>query len=160
MPPRTTAVIPNAPTTAQRISRPKRAHACAAFAGSSSGERGTIARLMRLARRVGKPHMAKTAPLWHNRAIKKRMGECPMTIAKVIAGRQREIFTCKASATVEEAARILSERRIGAMPVLQDGRLGGIFSERDLLYCVAREGAGALYRRVSEVMTAPAITVA
>ena len=83
-----------------------------------------------------------------------------MTIAKVIAGRQREIFTCKASATVEEAARVLSERRIGAMPVLQDGRLVGIFSERDLLYCVAREGAAALYRRVSEVMPAPAITVA
>lgn len=82
-----------------------------------------------------------------------------MTIAKVIAGRQREIFSCKASATVEEAARILSERRIGAMPVLQEGRLVGIFSERDLLYCVAREGATALFRRVSEVMTAPAITV-
>lgn len=82
-----------------------------------------------------------------------------MTIAKVIGGGQREIFTCKAGATVEEAARTLAERRIGAMPVLQDGKLVGIFSERDLLYCVAREGTTALYRRVSEVMTAPAITV-
>jgi CBS domain-containing protein len=83
-----------------------------------------------------------------------------MTMAKVIAGREREIYTCKASATVEEAARVLAERRIGAMPVLEGGRLAGIFSERDLLYCVAREGATALFRRVSEVMTAPAITVA
>ena len=83
-----------------------------------------------------------------------------MTIAKVIDVGEREIFTCQASATVEEAARILSDRRIGALPVFEGGRLVGIFSERDLLYSVAREGAAALYKRVSEVMTAPAITVA
>lgn len=82
-----------------------------------------------------------------------------MTIAKVIGAGKREVFTCKASATVEEAARILSERRIGAMPIIEAGRLVGIFSERDLLYSVAREGAETLQRRVSEVMTAPAITV-
>ena len=83
-----------------------------------------------------------------------------MTIAKVIGDRDREIFCCQASSTVEEAARILSERRIGAMPVFEDQELVGIFSERDLLYSVAREGSAALYRRVGEVMTAPAITVA
>jgi CBS domain-containing protein len=82
-----------------------------------------------------------------------------MTIAMVIAVGERKVFSCKASATVEEAARILSERRIGAMPVFDAGRLVGIFSERDLLYSVAREGAATLQRRVSEVMTTPAITV-
>lgn len=35
----------------------------------------------------------------------------------------------------------------------------GIFSERDLLYCIAREGAAALNRTVGEVMTSPPITV-
>lgn len=82
-----------------------------------------------------------------------------MTIAKVIAGRDRQIYSCQAGATVEEAARILSDKRIGALPVLEGGRLVGIFSERDLLYSIARNGAPALIRRVSEVMTAPAITV-
>lgn len=82
-----------------------------------------------------------------------------MTMAKVTGARDRTIVSCKTSATVEEAARILSEHRIGAMPVLEDGRLAGIFSERDLLHCVAREGAAALYRRIGEVMTAPVITV-
>ena len=83
-----------------------------------------------------------------------------MTIAKVIGEDERRIYSCQASATVEEASRILSERRIGALPVFDSGRLAGIFSERDLLYSIAKEGAAALYKRVSEVMTAPAITVA
>jgi CBS domain-containing protein len=82
-----------------------------------------------------------------------------MTIAKVIAGRDRQIYSCQAGATVEEAARILSDKRIGALPVFEGGRLAGIFSERDLLHWVAKNGAQALIRRVSEVMTAPAITV-
>ena len=82
-----------------------------------------------------------------------------MTIAKVIEGRNQEIFSCQASAMVEEAARILSERRIGALPVFKDGAIAGIFSERDLLHGVARDGAAALCKRVGDVMTAPAITV-
>lgn len=82
-----------------------------------------------------------------------------MTIAKVIEGRNQQIHSCQASSTVEEAARILSERRIGALPVFDHGRLAGIFSERDLLHGVAREGAQALYKRVGDMMTAPAITV-
>jgi CBS domain-containing protein len=82
-----------------------------------------------------------------------------MTIAKVIEGRNQQIHSCQASMTVEEAARILSERRIGALPVFEGGRIAGIFSERDLLHCLAREGAAALCKNVAEVMTAPAITV-
>jgi len=83
-----------------------------------------------------------------------------MTIARVIEGRGGQIHSCQSTATVEEAARILSDKRIGALPVFEGGRLVGIFSERDLLYSVAKNGASALIRRVSEVMTAPAITVA
>jgi CBS domain-containing protein len=77
----------------------------------------------------------------------------------MIEGRGRQVFSCQASATVEEAARILSDKRIGALPVFEGGRLAGIFSERDLLHSVAKNGAAALIRRVSQVMTAPAITV-
>lgn len=113
---------------------------------------------MRLAPALGKPDLARSAALWHNSANDSSW-ENAMTIAKVIGAREREIFTCQASETVEEAARVLADRRIGAMPVLQEGSLAGIFSERDLLYCVARDGASGLDRRVGEVMTAPAITV-
>jgi len=83
-----------------------------------------------------------------------------MTIGRIIAGLNHDVVTCEMGTTVHEAARQLAERRIGAMPVFENGRIAGIFSERDLLYCIAREGADALTRKVGEVMTAPAITVA
>ena len=81
-----------------------------------------------------------------------------MTIARLIAGREQRIVHCTAQETVREAARRLAENRIGAMPVLDRGEVIGIFSERDLLYCIARRGAEALELLISEVMTAPPIT--
>ena len=51
-----------------------------------------------------------------------------------------------------------------AVPVVdpEDGRaaVAGIFSERDVTYCLAREGAAALNRPLAEVMTTPVQTVA
>ena len=82
-----------------------------------------------------------------------------MTIAHVMEGRDQQIVSCSANATVGEGAKLLAEKRIGALPVLENGTVAGIFSERDLLYCIAREGAGSLSRSLDEVMTAPAITV-
>lgn len=83
-----------------------------------------------------------------------------MDISQLIAGRDRDrIVSCTAETSVREAIRTLAERRIGALPVLELGRIAGIFSERDVLYRLAEEGASCLERRVSEVMTAPAITV-
>ncbi len=84
-----------------------------------------------------------------------------MDIARMIeARRPEEIVTCDESATVRDAVQLLASRRIGAMPVLRAGTLAGIFSERDVLYRLAEEGASCLERNVGEVMTAPPITVA
>ena len=48
--------------------------------------------------------------------------------------RDREPYSLRTSATVLDAARFMSERRIGAVCVLdEDGKLIGVFSERDLL---------------------------
>jgi len=82
-----------------------------------------------------------------------------MSIERIIQDRVQGIVSCETGATVEEAARLLAQHRIGALPVFESGRIAGIFSERDLLYCIARDGASALARRVGEVMTAPAITI-
>ena len=83
-----------------------------------------------------------------------------MTIARVLAGKpSATIYTATADMTVQDVVQILAERRFGAVPVVEGDRLVGIISERDLIYCAAREGGAALARPVREVMTAEPITV-
>ena len=83
-----------------------------------------------------------------------------MEIAQLITGRNvADIITCQAEQPVREAVAILAEKRIGALPVMKDGQVAGIFSERDVLYRLAGDGPGCLDKLVAQVMTAPAISV-
>jgi CBS domain-containing protein len=83
-----------------------------------------------------------------------------MTIAAILGGKGRDVVSIAGDRTVAEAAALLASRRIGAVPVMDGTQVAGIFSERDVIYSLGREGAAALDRKVSEVMTAPALTVA
>lgn len=56
-------------------------------------------------------------------------------------------------ATVAEAARRMAERNVGAVPVVDRGRVAGVFSERDLLTRVVAAGRDPAGTRVAEVMT-------
>lgn len=83
-----------------------------------------------------------------------------MQVSKLIQGRaSSDIVSCPVEASLRDAVRILAEKRIGAMPVMQEGRVVGIVSERDVLYCLAKDGEGTLAKPVREVMTSPAITI-
>ncbi|EQB06054.1 histidine kinase [Sphingobium quisquiliarum P25] len=82
-----------------------------------------------------------------------------MTISAILQGKGREVIQVSSDESVLSAVRLLSEKRIGCVPVVDDGQVVGVFSERDLLHHVARDGAAALDRRVGDVMTAPAITI-
>ena len=83
-----------------------------------------------------------------------------MTIGKLIENRaSSDIISVEVGQTVREAVCILAEKRIGALPVLEHGRVAGIFSERDVIHQLAEEGEACLGRKVGEVMTSPAITV-
>lgn len=82
-----------------------------------------------------------------------------MTIAMILEKKGSDVVSVDAGATVREAIGLLGERRIGALPVLDGGRVAGIMSERDVIYCLRREGAAILDWPVSRLMTAPAITV-
>jgi CBS domain-containing protein len=81
-----------------------------------------------------------------------------MTIALILEHKGSEVVSLPADATVREAVAMLAERRIGAVPVTQDGRVAGIMSERDVIYCLKSDGAAILDWPVSRVMTSPAIT--
>lgn len=82
-----------------------------------------------------------------------------MTIAAILQNKGAEIISAGPDQRVREVVKLLAERRIGAVPVIAGGRVEGIFSERDVIYRLAEEGPAALDRRVSEVMTSPALTV-
>jgi CBS domain-containing protein len=83
-----------------------------------------------------------------------------MTIGRLIAERSGEIWSCRTGDKVADSVAMLAERRIGALPVLDDdNRVAGIFSERDVLYCLATRGGAMLDLTVGEVMTAPVVTI-
>lgn len=82
-----------------------------------------------------------------------------MTIASVLRSKGNAVETIEAEAPVFDAVRKLGEKRIGALLVIEQGRIAGIVSERDVIYCLRDRGADVLRSPVSEAMSAPAITV-
>jgi CBS domain-containing protein len=67
--------------------------------------------------------------------------------------KDRKVYSIEAGRTVLEAARFMMEHNIGALPVLRNGELAGIFSERDIMNRVVAAGRQPAYTAVSEVMT-------
>ena len=73
--------------------------------------------------------------------------------------KNQETYRADADQTVFEVAQAMVARNIGAVPVLRDGLLVGIFSERDLMKRVVVGGLQAGSTRVGEVMTSDPLTV-
>lgn len=67
--------------------------------------------------------------------------------------KDRKVYSIDADRTVVEAARFMMEHNIGALPVLREGELVGIVSERDIMNRVVAAGRLPGQTRVSEVMT-------
>ncbi len=83
-----------------------------------------------------------------------------MTIAKIIAKRSAsDIIACNVDTPVSQAVAMLAGKKIGALPVLDNGAVAGILSERDVIYRLAEEGASCLNKTVGQIMTSPAVTV-
>lgn len=73
--------------------------------------------------------------------------------------KERETYSVQTTQTVLEVARFMVERNIGAVPVLQDGKLAGIFSERDIMKRVLVEGLDPKKTKVADVMTRNPVVV-
>jgi len=81
-------------------------------------------------------------------------------IENILKDKGGAVFTVDATTSLEEATRLLDEKRIGAaVAVNPDGSLAGVLSERDIVRRVARHGAGALQMKVGEAMTRDVITI-
>jgi len=82
-----------------------------------------------------------------------------MTVAAILARKGDKLVSIECYTPVREAVRLLTENKIGALPVIRGGCVVGIISERDIIYCLAHHADAVLDWPVEKVMTAPAITV-
>jgi CBS domain-containing protein len=81
------------------------------------------------------------------------------TLLQIINDKKhKEVISIAPSRPVFDALVILAEYKIGALAVLQDGKLVGIFSERDYAREVVLQGRSSKTTQISEVMTAKVIT--
>jgi CBS domain-containing protein len=82
-----------------------------------------------------------------------------MTIGSILGGKGHDVIAVSADTPISQIAALLSEKRIGAVPVTDGRRVVGILSERDIVRRLASDGASILEEQAADVMTAPAITV-
>lgn len=75
------------------------------------------------------------------------------TIKTILNRKGNSFWFIEPEATVQQAVNRLNEKKIGALIVMDDERLVGVFSERDLVRLVATQGPASLDLTIGEVMT-------
>ncbi|MBU3725826.1 MAG: CBS domain-containing protein [Burkholderiaceae bacterium] len=81
------------------------------------------------------------------------------TIKEVLAQHQRPIISVTTDATVRFALGIMATQHIGALPVIDDGKLVGIFSERDYARHGELKGRTCDNTVMRQIMTSPVISI-
>ncbi|MET0531316.1 MAG: CBS domain-containing protein, partial [Microvirga sp.] len=82
-----------------------------------------------------------------------------MIVNRILSLKGRNVVSIEPDRSLGEAAKILSERRIGALLVVDGSRpVSGIVSERDIVRAIASQGAGALDLPISQYMTQQVFT--
>jgi CBS domain-containing protein len=74
------------------------------------------------------------------------------TIGALVAGRT-DLYFLTPDQTIRDAARYMTERRVGAISVIEDTRLVGVLSERDIMARAVAAGLDLDRTRVADVMT-------
>ena len=76
------------------------------------------------------------------------------SVEQLLEGKGRTVHTIAPGDSVFSALERMAEHDIGALPVVEDGRLAGLVSERDYARKVILHGHGSREMRVREIMTA------
>lgn len=75
------------------------------------------------------------------------------TVQRILAGKGPDVATIPHDKTALEAARMMHDSHIGSVLVMRDGKIAGIFTERDLMNRIVAEQRDPSATPVSEVMT-------
>ena len=81
------------------------------------------------------------------------------TVRQLLEAKAPEIFAIGPDAPVVDAIRLMAEKRVGAVLVMQAGRLAGILSERDYARKIVLQGRSSKDTPVRDIMTAQVISV-
>lgn len=81
------------------------------------------------------------------------------SVRHLLESKVPEVFAIGPDAPVIEAIRLMAEKRIGAVVVMQGGRLAGILSERDYARKIVLQGRSSASTPVRDIMTADVVTV-
>lgn len=82
------------------------------------------------------------------------------TVKQLVQTKENDtIFSVAPADTVFRALQVMADKNVGAVLVLQDGELAGIFTERDYCRKIILMGRSSLNTQVQEIMTRKMITV-
>jgi CBS domain-containing protein len=76
-----------------------------------------------------------------------------MRVKKLLEAKGSQVYTVSPDATVYDALKLMSEKEIGALVVVENGKMVGIFSERDYARKVILKGKNSQETLVKEIMT-------
>lgn len=81
------------------------------------------------------------------------------TVRQLLENKASEVFAISPDAPVIDAIRLMAEKHVGAVLVMEGRRLAGILSERDYARKVVLQGRSSADTPVRDIMTAQVITV-
>jgi CBS domain-containing protein len=71
----------------------------------------------------------------------------------------RDVRACEPNATVAEAAKLMAQEDVGPVPIVEDGRLAGLVTDRDIVVRVVAEGRDPNTTTVGEIASTELVTV-
>jgi CBS domain-containing protein len=81
------------------------------------------------------------------------------TVRQILQNKGQQVWSISPAASVYEALQLMASKDIGALPVVEEDRLVGIFSERDYARKVILHGKTSRETRVDEIMTGRVVVV-
>ncbi len=82
-----------------------------------------------------------------------------MKVSDILLKKGAAVYSISGNATVLDALKVLSEKNIGALPVIENEKLIGIFSERDYARKIILKGKTSHDTLVNEIMTHKPFTI-
>ena len=80
-----------------------------------------------------------------------------MQVKKLLDKKGHDVYSVSPDATVYDALKLMAEREVGALVVVEDGKMVGILSERDYARKIILKGKSSKETPVREIMTSEVI---